>query len=221
MSVLDTLKAASRSTREVTLCVDSALQAEHDAALDKLNRAAEQDARDGSLAEPQPATIAAAKAMEDVRDRMEASLVTFRFVQLPWAERLMMQAQHPPRDGNIADTFSGYNVESFTPALIRACCVAVIGTDGEEVTEIPDDVWDSLLAALNYQQVNLLTTAALMVNDQETKVPPSARFLLESQDSEASLSQPDPGTSPRSGSKGGSPRGSRKSSATKRAASSE
>lgn len=220
MSVLDTLKNASARTREVTLCVDGALQAEYERLKESLEEAAEKDVTSASLADPGQNVREAVEALAAVEERMQAALVTFKFRQLPWTQRLALQAEHPPRDGNIGDGFRGYNVETFIPVLIRESCASVVGADGDEQTKVPAEVWDTLLAALNFQQVNLLSQAALTINDQDTQVPTSARFLLESQDSEASSEQPSPGTSPRSGSEGGSRRGSRKSSATKKAASS-
>jgi hypothetical protein len=133
---------------------------------------------------------------------------------------LLLRSEHPPRDGNIADRNLGYNYETYTPALVRESCASVIGADKKIVTDIPDDVWESLLAVLNLEQVEVLNRAALQANDHATTVPPSARSLLDSQDSGTSSKSPGPGTSRRNGSKGGSPRSSRKSAATKRAASS-
>jgi len=143
---------------------------------------------------------------------------------------IALQAEHPPRDGNLGDRLRGFNSDTFYRALVRRSCLSVTGADEDEVTEIPDAVWDSLLGrpatedqpavagSLNLRQVDRLIAAANVVNDAETAVPPSARSLLESQDSGASLAQPSPGKGPRpSDSKGGSRRGSPKSSTKKTA----
>lgn len=227
MGVLDTLEAATPIRRAVTMCVDGALQAEWDAANEALDVAARSDASSGSLA--LPAVTAAVNHLDDLRDRVQASEVTFLFERMPWTDKIALKAAHPPRDGNLPDAFNGYNVESYTRALIRASVVSVTGAGGDTVKKVPAKTWDSLLGSearvghkiqpgtLNTKQVDRLVRAAMQVNDGENAVPPSARSLLESQDSGASLAQPSPGTSPPSGSEAGSPPGSPKSSATKTA----
>ena len=225
MSVLDTLRAATPRRHTVKMCMDGALQAEWDSLLDELDAAAESDGQSGSLA--RPATAEVAERLDAIRDQVLASEVAFTFSHeaLPWSKRIALQADHPPRDGNAFDRVRGFNVETYYPALIRATCVSVTGADGETVTDSPDDVWDSLLGSddtpgsLNMAQVNKLASAAEVVVNGETAVPPSARSLLVSQDSGASLAQPGPGQeSAPSGSEDGSRRGSPKSSTTKKAA---
>jgi hypothetical protein len=150
--------------------------------------------------------------------------VTFTFAAdgLSWGEYLRLQADHPARDGNPLDRIRGFNVESFYPALIRKTCVTVSAAVAEP-EKVPDDVWDTLLGAgdkrgsLNLNQINKLIGAADYVMNGETAVPPSARSLLKSQDFGASLAQPDPGTSPPSGSEAGSRPTSPKSSTKKKA----
>lgn len=211
MSVLDTLRAATPARKSVEMCVNGALQAEWDATLDELDKADETGT--GSLA--QPAVTEIADRLDALREQMAASKVTFHFEKMPWAARLALQAEHPPREGNMVDRIRGFNAETYYPAYIRGSVCSVVGVDGEEVTEIPDDVWDSLLGvngsagSLNTGQVNTLIGLADAVNNGQTSVPPSARSLLESQVSGASLAQPSPGADlPPSGSEDGSPSGS-------------
>lgn len=218
MGVLDTLAAKSKARREVELILDTALESEWFALKEELSEAASKDFKGGSLA--MPATTEIVNRMEAIRDRVEASQVTFTFEQLGWAERINLQAEHAPRDGNRIDALRGCNLETFTPAVIRATCVGVRGVGETESVVIPDEAWDALLPGLSYAQVDQLYSAATLVNDGLAKVPTSARFLLETKDSGASLAQPGPGMSAPSASKAGSRRTPRKSSATKRAASS-
>lgn len=225
MSVLDTLRAATPARKSVKMCVDGALQAEWEATLDELDQADE----DGSGSLAQPTVTAIVQKLDRLRSRVAASEVTFNFEKMPWADRLALQAAHPPRDGNMVDRIRGANAETYYPAYIRASVCSVVGADGEEVTEIPDDVWESLLGrpatedqpatagSLNTGQINTLIGLADAVNNGQTTVPPSARSLLESQVSGASLAQPSPGPSPQSGSEDGNPPGSPKSSTTKKA----
>lgn len=227
MSVLDTLRGATAARKSVTMCVDGALQAEWDSLKDQLDDAAREDTQNGSLALPK--TTAIVNQMDELREKVAASEVTFLFEKMDWSERLALQAAHPPRDNNLPDRIRGFNNATFYPALIKASCVSVAGADGDVATDVPDEVWDALLGtpatddkpavpgSLNLGQVNTLSAAANHVNDGETTVPPSARFLLGNQDSEASLAQPSPGTPPPSGSEDGNPSGSPTTSTTKKA----
>jgi hypothetical protein len=225
VSVLDTLRAASPARRSEKMCVNGALQAEWDKTL------AEFDDIDpdtsGSLA--QPAVTEIVDRLDTLREQVAASEVTFTFEKMPWQERLALQADHPPRDGNVADRIRGFNAETYFPALIAGSCVSVTGVDGDEVTDVPADVWESLLGApadddkpavagsLNSGQVDRLVALANQVNSGQNAVPPSARSLLVSQDSGASLAQPSPGTSPLDASADGNPLGSASTSTTKKA----
>ncbi len=191
----------------------------------ELDAAAKADTDSGSLA--LPATTKIVDEMDAIRDQVQASQVTFTFEQMDWTDRAVLQAEHPPRDGNIGDRMRGFNA-TYIPALIKATCVKVTDANGDEATDIPAETWDHLLgnpdadppirASLAPGHVAKLYAAAQSANQGESQVPPSARFLLGSQDSEASLAQPSPGQArPRSASKAGSPRGSRKSSTAKKA----
>jgi len=217
MGVLDTLAKASKARREVELILDTALEAEWFRLKEELADAADKDFQGGSLA--MPATTAIVNQLEEIREQVEASMVTFTFEQIGWAERVSLQAEHPPREGNRIDELRACNLETFTPAVIRATCTGVRGHGEDEPTTVPDETWDTLLPDLSYAQIDRLYAAATTVNDGLAKVPTSARFLLETKDSEASLARPGPGTSPPSASKAGSRRTSRKSSVTKKAAS--
>lgn len=231
MSALDTLRAATPARKTVTMCVDGALQAEWEQVQDELQ---DVDTTSDSLARSAVRDIA--DRLDEVRERVMESEVTFLFERLgPW-EEIALRADHPPRDNNPIDALRGFNVETYYAALVRASCTSVTKRGSDDSEPVPDDVWDGLLGApaqtdadgkvvtpavrgsLNTRQVNNLIAAAERVNGGETTVPPSARSLLESQDSGASLAQPDPGqASPPSGSRAGSRPGSLKSSMKKKA----
>lgn len=231
MGVLDTLTAATSSRKSVTICLDGAAQAEWEATFLTLETAALADEKPdagASMATPTPNTTAVIEKLEEIRERMAASEVTFVFEQTGWTKRIALQAEHPARDGNLVDQLRGHNVETYTAAIIKSSCVSVTDGTGDTATDIPDALWDRLLGytdddgtehkgALNLRQVQSLYTAAAEVNDGDTRVPISARSLLQSQDSGASSEQHSPGTSPRSGSAAGNRRTSPKSSTTKTA----
>lgn len=224
MSVLDKLAQASTGTRDETLILDAALESEWERLSTQIDEAISQDS--GSLA--MPATTGIVTRMDEIREQVKASEVTFTFAPMDWTERLNLQANHPPREGNLIDQLRGYDISVFIPALIRATCVKVVDASGDESTEIPDALWDHLLGnpesdpvvkpTLTHGQVARLFAAAQATDQGVSRVPPSARFLLGSQDSEASLAQPSPGMSPPDGSEGGNRPGSRKSSTARKAA---
>jgi hypothetical protein len=211
--VLDIMRGTTTLSRRVTLCLDGTLQAEYDRLTSQLTEASLAD-RD-SLAADQTRQVI--DAMESVRERMIATEVSFTFKALPWKRRLALQAEHPPRDGNTIDNNSGHNVETYIPALIREACSSVVGADGVVIDNIPDEVWDAMLANLNFSQVDTLFSAAQNANDNATTVPLSARSLLETPNLGPSSNVPDGGASPPAGSKVGNPRRTRKSTTTKRA----
>lgn len=235
MSVLDTLANATARTKRVQIVMDAAVRDEWEAATAALDAAVQEDAKHGSLSASKPATTAAVDNLEALRDRMLASQVTFEFDRIDWTEHIALQAAHPPIPGNPIHASRGHNIETFTGALIRASCVRVIGTDGDESPEIPESTWQTLLGApgrpargeepavpavpgkLNLGSVNKLAQAALDANEGDALVPPSARSLLGSQDSGASLAQPSPGMSRPDASEDGNRPTSPKSSATKKA----
>lgn len=219
MGVLAKLTAATPQRRTHTLCLNAQLQAEYDRLADSLDTAREKDLREASLESTLPNLTALVEQMETIRDQMQDSLVTFTIEQVEWTERIALQALHPPRDDQAIDLMRGYNITTFLPALVRASTVQVEDTDGDVIAgvDIPDETWESFTRALNYGGMNRLAGFALAVNDEDAAVPTSARSLLGSQASGASLAQPEPGTSPRSGSEAGSRPRSRRSSTTPKA----
>lgn len=235
MGVLDKLDNATVGTKSVELILDAALDARWEALSRDLDTALTEDTKSVPNADGQgsslalPALTKTVNEMDEIRDEVLASKVTFVFEPMDWRERIALQAEHPPRENDLLDQTRGYNAVTFIPALIRAACVKVVDADGDEATEIPDEKWDNLLGnpeadppvkpKLAHQQVARLFAAAQQTDQGASRVPPSARFLLGVQDSGASLAQPSPGTSPRSGSAAGSRRGSRRSSTAKKAAS--
>jgi hypothetical protein len=227
VSALDTLRAATLARRTVTMCMDGALWAQWEQIQDDLDNV---DTSKESLAQTAVGEIA--DRLDAIRDQVKASEVTFTFEGLgPWDD-IALRADHPPRENNPIDGVRGFNIETYFAALVRASCVSVTSQDSPEPEAVPTEVWDALLGtpaagdtpavrgSLNTRQMNTLIAAAQAVNEGENRVPPSARSLLESQDFGASLAQPSPGTSAPDGSAAGSPRTSRKSSATKKAGSS-
>lgn len=230
MGALDRLAQATKARRDVTLILDVALEAEWQALREKLTEAADSDVLSAinaegqvegpSMADAMPATSALVERMETIREKVEASQVIFTFESLSWSDRITLQAAHPPRPGNRLDDLQGANLDTFMPAIIRATCTGVREQEDAEPEPVPPETWEALLPTLAFAQMQRLYDGAATVNDGLAQVPSSARFLLETQDSEASSPLPGPGTPASSASTGGSRRTSRKSSATKKVASS-
>lgn len=210
MGVLDKLNAAGAPTGYVKIPLRGDLQAEWDELMSKVQDVALKDtslAADGITAHVQK--------MEALRDEIAASEVAFEFRALPWRKRVALQAEHPPRDGVFIDKVRGYNVITFSPALIMASCTAVIDEEGDRLEDIPAETWLHLLGdddkpgALNMQAVNELVKGANVVNDEVPSVPPSALSWLvtpvSGESSTPSKTGPDPAPSV---STDGSPSGS-------------
>lgn len=220
--VLSALEEATPTSKSVWLCLDGAVQAKWDECLERMDDAKNSDG--GSLAKPE--LTAAVEEMEGLREQYHASGRFFRFERMPWEKKIALQADHPPRDDDIADRIQGVNIVTYYPALIRGSCVEVTDREGN-AAKVPDSLWDRLLGtqdaagALNAKQVDTLAKAAKFVNEGANAVPPSARSLLESQDFGASLAQPGPGTSPLDDSEDGNPPGSPSTSTTTTGGSSE
>lgn len=224
MSALEAMASATKPRVLVSLILDAALDAEWTRLQSELAEAAQAELRVGpdpsaSLANPRPRVADKARQMEDLRERVEASRVTFVFEGLDWPARLALQLEHPPRPGNRIDELRGYNTETYIAALIRASCVQVTSAS-DEGSEVPERLWDTFLPNLSFGQFDQLAQGATEANDGSPQVPPSAHFLLEPQDSEVSSQPPSPGTPARSDSEAGSRRTSRKSSGTRKAGSS-
>ena len=187
-----------------------------------LDAAARQDELEGSLAKPFPNTERVVERMEEIRADVEASQVEFVFGRLDWTKRLALQGEHPPREGNVLDLSRGFNLETFIPALIKAAFRRAVAADGTVDESIDEARWAALLGPvedgaplLSVEQIQDLFHAADSQNTETLRVPPSARFLLETPASEASSSQPESGpASPPSDSTAGNPPGSPSTSTT-------
>jgi hypothetical protein len=229
MSVLDTIKAATAARAHAKICLDGALRAVHQDLQEQLIAASAAAVASESFSDGGAREIAT--KMDAVSKQMAASEVTFTFERLVWSRRLALQAEHPPRkttnpDGteqdHPTDKALGFNMDTFAPALIRECCVEVVDAAGSIAAgeDLTDELWAALFDKLNLAAVDELFGTAKSVNDLGATVPTSALALLKSQDSGESSTPPAPGDVRRNGSKAGNRAGSRKSTATKKAASS-
>lgn len=218
MTVLDKIKAASPARTQVKVVLNAALLATHQELQDQWVKGTATDADAADDAQHD-----LAERMEAVTKQMAASEVTFIFERLEWTRRLMLPGEHPVRvetvDGvkveNPDDKEYGFNRYTFEPALIRESCVEIRdATSVVERADLGDDVWEPLFQNLNAATVDQLFTGALSANDLGVRIPISAPALSKSQANGGSSKPRGPGVSPRAGSKAGSRRTTRKSSAT-------
>jgi len=110
-----------------------------------------------------------AEQIETLRVEMQSSVVVFRLRGLnrkAWAGLLGL---HPPRNDpgtskkdQDTDKALGYNVETFFPALIRACLVE---------PAMSDEQWKRLEELLTSKQYDDLIDAALAVTRRKVDVP--------------------------------------------------
>ena len=146
------------------------------------------------------------KEIEKLKARASKSAVTFHMRRLDPLRVLEIQVEHPPRDDDASDKAMGYNRATYYPALMRECTFQVSHADGTHVdaTELTDEWWTSVFAAVNLAQFNDLFTTAQEVNQGDAAAP----FLLAASPSSTSnggaSKPPKNGTSPRKGSKAGS-----------------
>lgn len=228
MSVLDKLDAATTARAQVKLVLDAKLTDTFGQLQDQwMTGLTERVGDDAKFTEVERKKLTA--QMEAVSVQMAASEVTFVFERLDWIRRLTLQAEHPPRvemvDGaevtNPEDKRLGFNLHTYTPALIKETCVEIRdATSVATAEEITEARWDALFSTLNYAAVDRLFGVALSVNDLDTAVPSLALVSQTSRAIGESLKPPAPGVSARNGSKAGS-RPPKRSTATTRKAGSK
>lgn len=155
--IADIISAASLPEREVDICVDGSLAAEHERLDKAIKIASEQPASMGEKSE----RMVLAEQITDLEEQMKEHVYTFRFRGLPSRQYSDLVVAHAPRKGHD----EVWNIETFPPALIAACAV-----------EPPMTVQraDELLNTLNVGQANILFEAALAVNTGKFDVPFSA-----------------------------------------------
>jgi hypothetical protein len=155
---LDILRSARLPETTVPVCVRGDLAAEVEA-LDK-RLAGLNGQADRLVGNPEARQFA--EQIEALRAEMVDSTVVLRLRALSHRDYAKLEAAHKPRTGEDGDQRTGFNMETFPEALIRACVVD---------PELDDDTWDTLVDALTFQQWDNLFTEAYMLNRREVSVP--------------------------------------------------
>ncbi len=103
-----------------------------------------------------------ATAIENARQQMLAASHTFRLRGLSRVSWLELVGAHPPRADDQHDRRSGYNLETFFPALVRACLIDPAPTDEQ---------WARLETVLSAGQFDELIDKALGLSRRKVDVP--------------------------------------------------
>jgi hypothetical protein len=122
-----------------------------------------------------------AEQIEKAREAMREASVVFRLRGLTRKAWAGLVGAHPPRKDNDTDRALGYNMDTFFPALIRACVTE---------PELNDETWERLDPALSSAQFDELVDAALAVSRRRVDVPFSYAASVTLQSSGETSKQP-------------------------------
>lgn len=232
MSVLDLIRAAKRPERSVELCLRGDLQSEYERIERRLNQGLMRraDTFDGA---------GAVTRMEEIRAEMRAATVTARLSSIGLERVANLMAGHPPREKSSRDAQLGFNTRTFYPALIRAACAEIV--QGDDTLALHDEDGkpnDAMSAAdwgeqagddypasgflgnLSSRQYQELRDAAWAVDQDEVEVPFSPLAFVNSLLGGESSKRQEPGESAPASGQDAKPAKSRRTSTTKKAASS-
>lgn len=166
------IDAAELPEETVKLCLRTDLQREFEAADQRLTDALKADQDTDSLGGGTTDVEALAADVEQIRSKMAASVVTFRFRARDkdrWPELI---AEHPPREDNEQDSRYGLNFNGFMTALIRESTISPGMTPAR---------WAKVLKKITDGQWELLTSTLWQLNRKaELTVPfsPAASRIL-------------------------------------------
>ena len=153
----DILALAKPREETVTLCLDGSLAADADRLIAQLNELDRPGARSSLADGAQRAKLAG--ELDDLRELMKLSEVTFRFQALPSKEYSDMLAAHPSSDPNKA-----LDVQGLQPDLIARCAIE---------PKMSREQVDQLLDRINEWQRDRLFDAAWNANNAAVAIPSS------------------------------------------------
>ena len=160
------LDKASLVVRTVPVCLDGEKMGALQDALDALEshqpepgpsdtRLAGSGSSDATKAELQ-------RAVKEAQDAVQAASLPFKVRGLTRTAYTTLLAAHPPRDDDPVDRRIGYNDETFSPALLRACLIDPSPTEEQ---------WPRLEALLVFGQHDALVAAAVDASRRRVDVP--------------------------------------------------
>ncbi len=160
-SLKDLLKQATLPERIVSIVMDRGLVAEFQALEDDLQRANEaklSDRRKGSEA----ASIS--RKIEDVREKMRASTVTFKLRGMRGSDWRAMKAKHPIKSESPTPTerLFGADVDGLLNEAVRASIIE---------PQVDDEDWTTLLDVLTEGEWERFTDTVFQLNEEGTAIP--------------------------------------------------
>lgn len=198
------LDDAALPERTVEVCLRGDLLAR----LEDLERQAEAADTPGMMNSPAAAIV---REIEALQEQMRASTKALKLRALPRTEYTKLESAHPVRKDNDADKRCGWNSETFPEALIRRCLVEPTFTDAQ---------WARFVDRLTQAQYDRIGVVALELNKRDVSVPFSfaaSRIRQNSGDESRRLNGSE---SASDGSTGGNRAERRRTSTTKKGASS-
>lgn len=158
---LSAAKEAERPTREVVVCLDSAISEQRAQLRSELEAA--KNPVDARLAQAPDEGLIQAK-LDELMNLTEESLVTLRFTRLSGAEWSEIAARCPARIDAPVDRQYGYNIHA-------ACRVAAplsgVVVDGDKVEKISEEEWTDLFSTISGHEFGLIVDAIYALNEWE------------------------------------------------------
>jgi hypothetical protein len=157
------LDAARLPERSVELCLRGDLVAELQELQREMTDAEREEKAAGSLDGGRARELA--EQINALREQMLDDTIVVRLRALPRKKKRDLTAAHPPRDDNETDRLVGFNQDTLTAALLRACAV----------DPLDEEDWARFEEVLSDGQWQALNNAVWSVNSQDVDVPFSRR----------------------------------------------
>lgn len=158
------LAAAKLPERSVDLCLRGDLVAELQELQRELTDADREEKVSGSLEGGRSVEIS--ERIRDLREEMLEHTIVLRLRALPRKAKQKLIAEHPPREDNETDRLVGFNEETTSAALLRACTFE---------PDLDEDDWARFEEVLAEGQWVALNNAVWSVNTQDVDIPFSRR----------------------------------------------
>lgn len=165
-SLADIISEATPVDVVVPICVAGQLKAEHDRLDRRLDELQDDDLRESSqkLQDSRKAEAdKIAKRIRQIETEMREHTHDFVFRPLPRNAWNDLVDEHPPRQGR--ERQERWNLNTFMPAAVRACCVAPEGMSDADTFQ---NLWDNVL---NEGQRTELFVGAQRANEESLSVP--------------------------------------------------
>ena len=162
----------TRPTTVVNVVTNLDLLAEHQAALEELERLNRvQSASDRLNSAYSKEIREQAQKVQDLEAQMNESTVCVKLKALKRAQYAEVVANHPPREDNDVDTAFGVNTDTFGDELLPLSIVDAWNKATGEKVDFTGDDWAEEAAEFTDAQFNEFAMAALNINRGATAIP--------------------------------------------------